>query len=149
MARRPSNGAKNPDRGRTSAPGHPRRRGVPPSAELSWDSDVVRAMYRAIEARDLEALTGLVDPGVRWIDPLVARLPFDGTRRGLAPVLRAAFRLDEGGAGPLVSAGTFVEFGDGVLVVGRLLTGGDAGDPFVHECSVRNGRVISIRGYRA
>jgi len=79
---------------------------------------------------------------------MVARLPFDGTRRGLPAVLAAAFRHDEDGTGPEISAETFLEFGDGVLVAGRFLDG-PVEEPFLHECSVRGGKVVLIREYPA
>lgn len=128
--------------------GGPRREGAPDSDEVSEDADVVRAMYRALEERDAPSLARHTDPRITWVHPLVARLPFDGTRRGLQTVLRAAFRRDEGGTGPEVSAETFLEFGDGVLVAGRFL-GGPVEEPFLHECFVRGGKVVLIREYPA
>ena len=90
-----------------------------------------------------------MDPGIEWVHPAATQLPFDGTVRGLAAVVRAAFRKNEDGSGPRVSADTFLEFGDGVLVAGRFI--GDHGmeDPFLHECSVRAGRIEQIREYPA
>jgi ketosteroid isomerase-like protein len=105
-------------------------------------------MYQALEERDAPALARRTDPRITWVHPLVARLPFDGTRRGLQTVLRAAFRRDEDGTGPEVSAETFLEFGDGVLVAGRFL-GGPVEEPFLHECFVRGGKVVLIREYPA
>ena len=128
--------------------GGPRREGAPSSGEVSEDADVVRAMYQALEERDAPALARRTDPRIAWVHPLVARLPFDGTRRGLQTVLRAAFRRDEDGTGPEVSAETFLEFGDGVLVAGRFL-GGPVEEPFLHECFVRGGKVVLIREYPA
>ena len=93
-----------------------------------------------------------MDPQVEWVDPAVTRLPFDGVLTGPPSVLRAAFRRDEHGDGPRVFADTFLEMGDGVLVVGRFSGGEDAGPhevPFLHECSVRAGRIIRIREYPA
>jgi hypothetical protein len=49
---------------------------------------------------------------------MVTRLLFGGTQRGLTTVVRYAFRRSGDGADPWVSAETFLEFGDGVLVVG-------------------------------
>lgn len=128
----------------------------PPAGEVTEDAAVVRAMYGALEA-NLEAnggqaLADCVDPQIEWIDSMVTRLPFDGTRRGLPTVLRNAFRRSADGTGPEVSAETFLEFGDGVLVVGRFLGGGGTEgekieEPFVHECFIRGGRVIRIREY--
>ena len=126
--------------------GGPRRGGTPASGEVSEDADVVRAMYRALEERDAPALARRTDPRITWVHPLVARLPFDGTRRGLQTVLRAAFRRDEDGTGPEVSAETFLEFCDGVLVAGRFLDG-PVEEPFLHECFVRGGKVVLIREY--
>ena len=128
--------------------GGPRREGAPSSGEVSEDADVVRAMYQALEERDAPALARRTDPRITWVHPLVARLPFDGTRRGLQTVLRAAFRRDEDGTGPEVSAETFLEFGDGVLVAGRFL-GMPVEEPFLHECFVRGGKVVLIREYPA
>ena len=128
--------------------GGPRHEGAPTSGEVSEDADVVRAMYRALEERDALALARRTDPQITWVHPLVARLPFDGTRRGLQTVLRAAFRRDEDGTGPELSAETFLEFGDGVLVAGRFL-GGPVEEAFLHECFVRSGKVVLIREYPA
>lgn len=127
---------------------NPRREGTLDLGESFEDAVVVRALYRALEEGDVPALTRHTDPRIAWVHPLVARLPFDGTRRGLRPVLRAAFRRDESGAGPAVSAETFLEFGDGVLVAGRFLDG-SAEEPFLHECFVRGGKVVLIREYPA
>ncbi len=128
--------------------GRPRREGTPDAGEVSEDADVVRAMYRALEERDAPALARHTDPRITWVHPLVAHLPFDGTPRGLQTVLRAAFRRDEDGMGPEVSAETFLEFGDGVLVAGRFL-GEPVAEPFLHECFVRGGKVVLIREYPA
>jgi hypothetical protein len=109
-------------------------------------------MYRALEESDALTLARHADPRIEWLDPLVTRLPFDGTRHGLPAILRAAFRRDERGAGPRVSAGTFLEFGDSVLVAGRFLQMGgaeEAGEPFLHECFVRGGRIVLICGFPA
>lgn len=130
----------------------PRRAGSPAAGEFSEDADVVRGMYRALEEDGVPDLAPYADPRIAWIDPLVARLPFDGTRRGLPSVLRAAFRRDEDGTGPQTSAETFLEFGDGVLVVGRFLRvcgAAETEEPFLHECTVRDGRVVRIREYPA
>lgn len=125
-----------------------------PAVEASRDADVVRAMYRALEEGDAAALARHADAGIEWIDPMVARLPFDGTRRGLPAVLRSAFRRDEAGRGPRVSPETFLEFGDGVLVVGRFIgragpADGPVEEPLVQECFVRGGKVVRIREYPA
>ncbi|MEW6636908.1 MAG: hypothetical protein AB1425_08880 [Actinomycetota bacterium] len=127
------------------------RDGTPPESEFRADVRVVRAMYRALEEGDEVLLMRSIDAGIRWVHPLVTRLPFDGARCGLRAVLCAAFRLDESGDGPRVCAGSFLELGDGVLVVGRFLGGGadEAGEPFLHECYVRGGRVVLIREYPA
>jgi len=128
--------------------GRPRQGGLPAAGELAEDATTVRAAYRALETGDEQALTRYLDPRVAWVHPAVTRLPFDGVLRGLPSVLRAAFRRDEDGCGPRISADTFLEFGDGVLVAGRFL-GEDGGEPFLHECSVRGGKVIGIREYPA
>lgn len=123
-----------------------------PAAEAMEDATVVRAMYRALEEGNAPALARYADPSIEWIHPMVTRLPFDGTRRGLTPVLESAFRRGADGMGSRVSAETFLELGDGVLVVGRLLDQRRAENesneaPFLHECFVRGGRVVRIREY--
>jgi ketosteroid isomerase-like protein len=122
----------------------------PVAGELSEDAVVVRAVYRAIGEGDASALARLVDPGVVWVHPLVARLPFDGTSCGLAAVLAGGFRRRDG-SGPPFAAESFLEFGDGVLVVGRFFGGNGAGGerPFLHECFVRGGKIVTIREYPA
>ena len=132
--------------------GRPRRDGLPSAGELVEDSATVRAAYRALEDDDLGTAARYLNPRVEWVHPAVVRLPFDGVLRGLPSVLRAAFWRDEDGNGPRVFADTFLEMGDGVLVVGRFAGGEDADapeTPFLHECSVRAGRVIRIREYPA
>ena len=130
--------------------GRPRQGGLPAAGELAEDVTPVRAAYRALEDGDEQALTRYLDPQVVWVHPSVSHLPFDGVLRGLPAVLRAAFRRDEDGNCPQVSADTFVEIGDGVLVAGRFLEDGEEnGMPFLHECSVRAGRIERIREYPA
>ncbi len=134
--------------------GHSRDGVSPSAAERSEDAAVVRAMYRALGEGDASIFTRYVDPRAEWVDPMVARLPFDGVRRGLPALLRHAFRRGADGEEPRVSAETFLEFGDGVLVVGRFLgragaEGEQTEEPFVHECYVKGGRVIRIREYPA
>ncbi len=131
-----------------------KRNGNTSAAEVTEDAAVVRAMYRAIEEGDVLTLKHYAGPEIEWIHPLVTRLPFEGTQRGLTEVLRSAFRRDADGTGPRVSAETFVELGDGVLVVGRLIEDRGAKDepveePFLHECYVSGGRVVRIREYPA
>jgi ketosteroid isomerase-like protein len=127
--------------------GHPAIR-CPVLGELSEDVAVVRAAYRAISEGDALALDRLVAPGVVWVHPAVSRLPFDGTSCGLAAVLAGGFHCRDGSVPPF-AAETFLELGDGVLVVGRFL--GDEGTgrerPFLHECFVRSGRIVTIREY--
>lgn len=130
--------------------GRPRRDGPPAAGELVEDATAVRAAYRALEAGDARTAARHLDPHVEWIHPAVVRLPFDGVLRGPPSVLRAAFRRDEDGDGPRVFADTFLEMGDGVLVVGRFADGAERTEtPFLHECSVRAGRIVSIREYPA
>lgn len=129
--------------------------GVPPTAgEGSGDVPIVRAMYRALGDGNDSILARCLDPQAEWIHPMVARLPFDGARRGLPAVVRHAFRRGGDGPEPRVSAETFLEFGDGVLVVGRFLGRDEAGgekaeEPFLHECFVRGGKIVRIREYPA
>ena len=130
----------------------PRRGGLPAAGELAEDATAVRAVYRALEEGDLHEAARHMDPRVEWVDPAVTRLPFDGVVRGLPSVLRAAFRRNDDGGNPRVFADTFLEMGDGVLVVGRFAGDEDAEGaeaPFLHECNVRAGRVIRIREYPA
>ncbi len=122
--------------------------------EGSEEAAVVRAMYRALEEGDAPALARCADPSIEWIHPMVAHLPFDGTQRGLPAVLRGAFRRSVDGTGSRVRAETFLEFGDGVLVVGCFYGGHGAQgelveEPFLQECFVRSGKVIRIREYLA
>ncbi len=129
--------------------GRPRQGGLPAAGELAEDVTTVRAAYRALEVGDQQALTRYLDPQIEWVHPAVTRLPFDGILRGLPAVLRSAFRRNEDGTGPRVSADTFLEIGDGVLVAGRFLGDGEqeTGEPLLHECSVRGGWVERIREY--
>jgi ketosteroid isomerase-like protein len=130
--------------------GRPRQGGLPAAGELAEDVTTVRAAYQALEGNDEAALTRYLDPQIEWVHPAVTRLPFDGVLRGMPSVLRAAFRRDEDGNGPRVSADTFLEIGDGVLVAGRFLgEDGVVEEPFLHECSVRGGRIERIREYPA
>ena len=128
--------------------GRPRQGGLPAAGELAEDVTVVRAAYLSLEAGDEQKVEHYLDPQVEWVHPAVTRLPFDGVLRGLPSVLRAAFRRDEDGKGPRISAETFVEIGDGVLVAGRFL-GAEYEEPFLHECYVRGGRIERIREYPA
>jgi ketosteroid isomerase-like protein len=130
--------------------GRPRQGGLPAAGELAEDVTTVRAAYQASEAGDEEGLAHYLDPQVEWVHPAVTRLPFDGVVRGMPAVLRAAFRRDEDGNGPRVSADSFLEIGDGVLVAGRFFKDGvKEGEPFLHECSVRGDRIERIREYPA
>jgi len=129
--------------------GHPAI-GCPVLGELSEDAVVVRAAYRAISEGDAPALDHLVNPGVVWVHPAVSRLPFDGTSCGLAAVLAGGFHCRNGSIPPF-TAETFLELGDGVLVVGRFFEGDGQGSekPFLHECFVRGGKIVTIREYPA
>ena len=67
--------------------------GVPPTAgEGSEDATVVRAMYRVLGEGDDSIFARCLDSQAEWIHSMVARLPFDGARRGLPAVVRHAFR---------------------------------------------------------
>ena len=114
---------------------------------------MVRTMYRELEEGDAQALAGRVDTRIEWVHPLVVLRPYSGVQRGWPAVLRHAFRRRPDGTGPRISPETFLEFGDCVLVVGRFLRRGGAegktsGEPFMHECFVRDGKVFRIREYR-
>ena len=127
----------------------PRHGAFPVPGELEEDVYTVRAAYGALEASDERAAARFMDREVEWVHPAVTHLPFDGTVRGLPAVVRAAFRKNEDGTGPRVSAETFLEYGDGVLVAGRFIGEYGMEDPFLHECFVREGRIILIREYPA
>ena len=132
--------------------GRPRHGAFPVPGEFLEDTATVRAAYRALEAGDSRTLVRYLDPKVEWVHPAATRLAFDGLVRGVPSVLRFAFRRTEDGDGPRASADTFLEIGDGVLVVGRFATGPDAestSTPFLQECSVREGRIFRIREYPA
>ncbi len=132
--------------------GRPTHGEQPVPGEFLGDTATVRAAYRALEDGDADAVARYVDPRIEWVHPAVTRLPFDGVLRGLSSVLRAAFHRNDDGGGPRIFADTFLELGDGVLVVGRFAGGEDAGgaaSPFLHECSVRAGRIVRIREYPA
>lgn len=129
--------------------GRPRHGTFPVPGEFLEDAATVRAAYRALEAGDVRTLGRYLDPRVEWVHPAATRLPFDGLVRGLPSVLRFAFRRSEDGGGPRASADTFMELGDGVLVVGRFAAEQGAEAPFLHECSVKNGRIYRIREYPA
>jgi ketosteroid isomerase-like protein len=129
--------------------GRPRHGAFPVPGELQEDVSTVRAAYAAIEAADERAVTRFIDREVEWVHPAVTHLPFDDIVKGLPAVVRGAFRKNEDGSGPRVSAETFLEFGDGVLVAGRFIGEYGVEDPFLHECSVRAGRIILIREYPA
>lgn len=132
--------------------GRPRHGTFPVPGEFLEDVTTVCAAYRALEAGDVQTLTRHLDPKIEWVHPAVTRLPFDGIVSGQPSVLRSAFRRSEEEDGPRVFADTFLELGDGVLVVGRFVEGNgarEAGVPFLHECSVRNGRIFRIREYPA
>ncbi|HEV2092790.1 MAG TPA: nuclear transport factor 2 family protein [Rubrobacter sp.] len=130
----------------------PRHGSFPVPGEFMEDAETVRAAYRALEAGDVRTLTRYLDPQVAWVHPAVARLPFDGLVRGLPAVLRSAFRREKDGGGPRASAGTLLELGDSVLVVGRFAERHGTEEfevPFMHECFVRDGRIFRIREYPA
>lgn len=132
--------------------GRPRHGTFPVPGEFLKDAETVRAAYRALAANDVRTLNHHLDPQVEWVHPAVTRFAFDGVLRGLPSVLRSAFRRNEEGGGPRVFADTFLELGDGVLVVGRFAGGPGAEEaeaPFLHECSVRDGRIFRIREYPA
>ena len=128
--------------------GRPRHGAFPVPGEFLEDTATVRAAYRALEDGDLRTLVRYLDPEVEWVHPAATRLPFDGLVRGMPSVLRFAFRRREDGDGPRASAGTYLEFGDGVLVAGRFAAdpGTEAAEtPFLQECFVREGRIFRIR----
>ncbi len=134
--------------------GRPDGIGPPATGKATEYAAVVHAMYDSLEANDEQALADCVDERIEWVHPMVTRLTFDGVQHGLPAVLRNAFRRAADGGRPRVSADTFLEFGDGVLVVGRFLRSGDTDgeqieEPFLHECFIRSGRVVSIREYPA
>jgi hypothetical protein len=54
-----------------------------------------------------------MDPKIEWVHPAVTHLPFEGVVLGLPAAVRAAFRQNEDGTGPRVSAETFLELGEG------------------------------------
>ena len=129
--------------------GRPRHEAFPVPGELQEDVSTVRAAYAAIEASDERAVARFIDREVEWVHPAVTHLPFDGAVRGRKAVVRGAFRKNEDGSGPKVSAESFFELGDVVLVAGRFMRDHGMEDPFLHKCCVKAGRVILIREYPA
>ena len=132
--------------------GRPRHGTFPVPGEFQEDTATVRAAYSALVAGDARTLARYLDPRVEWVHPAATRLPFDGLVRGRPSVLRSAFRRSEDGDGPGASADTYLELGDGVLVVGRFAAevGAEGSEaPFLHECFVRGGRIYRIREYPA
>jgi hypothetical protein len=93
--------------------GRPRHGAFPVPGELQEDVSTVRAALQGGRGRGEQATARLMDPKIEWVHPAVTHLPFDGVVLGLPAAVRAAFRQNEDGTGPRVSAETFLELGEG------------------------------------
>jgi ketosteroid isomerase-like protein len=91
----------------------------------------------------------MFDPEIVWTSPETT--PLGGTFRGPSEVAAFFGRLPEFYAELAVTPEQFVESGDTVTVLGRLVgrarNGTAFDEPFVHVWTVRNGRSVAFREF--
>jgi len=112
-------------------------------------TQLLRNGYDAFARGDIEAVLRLFDPDITWTTP--ATMPLGGTYRGPAEVAEFFAKLPELFAELTVQPDQYVEAGDTVTVLGRLVGRTQAGvafeEPIVHVWTVRNGRSVAFQEF--
>jgi ketosteroid isomerase-like protein len=114
------------------------------------ETEVLRALYAALNRGDVAAVVRALDPRVEWTDPVED--PADGTYRGLAAVEAHIARARAGWAEGSCEPERFLAAGDRIVVFVRVrvrLAGeshwreGRLGDVY----TFRGGRVVRARSF--
>ena len=129
-----------------------------PAARADATSDaanqaVVESLYRAFAAGDGATISGLLDPGLVWMEaeggPLADRNPYNGP----AAVFEGVFgRIGAEFTGFAATPQTFLPSGDRVAVMGRYsgmnkATGEALDAQFVHVFTVTGGKITHFQQY--
>jgi uncharacterized protein len=115
------------------------------------DVDAAKRLYEAIEKRDREVLTEVLEDDVEWI--VSSTLPWGGHRRGFDEVMEALEILGDSVRSAKFERDEFIDVGDGeVIALGRLsgegaITGGPFEAAFAHHIRIDDGRVARFQAY--
>jgi ketosteroid isomerase-like protein len=116
---------------------------------LSADGEVVRQMYDALAALDLNAFTALLDPDVTWTVPGTHSLA--GTTSGVPELLAHLAEVAQRTGGQVRVDVKEVVDGDrytvAVVAVDMTVDGTSVHDHQVHLFEIRHGRIASVREY--
>jgi ketosteroid isomerase-like protein len=107
--------------------------------------EIVREVHEAINARDEEALTRLLDPEIVWIQNPNA--PDPGALHGHGGVRELRAMVDDSFEDVHLDAETFLDHGDTVVALGYMRARGRGSGVEIREArawvwSLRDGRVI-------
>jgi ketosteroid isomerase-like protein len=117
-----------------------------PEAEI----ESLRRIYTAVQRQDTDALRQAVTHDIEWTLP--EALPWGGTHHGHLGIISVAESYEEHVDGLWADPDEFLEFGDLILVLGRVSgrgrqTGQRFEVPFAHVWGMTDGMPSSLRGY--
>jgi ketosteroid isomerase-like protein len=114
--------------------------------------DTVRRIYRAWERDGSPVSSGLLDPGVEWVNPPEAVEP--GTRHGIEAFAEAARTVADTFAGVRVEIEQIMDAGDRVVVVATLHgrgrgSGADVERKQGYVWTIRNGKALRFEWFNS
>lgn len=118
----------------------------------SRNVEIIREVYAAFVAGDLELALGRVAPGAVWEGPETPGVPWGGTRHGREGAASFFAAIDDAAEVELFEPRTFVAQGDAVVVLGfeRLrvkATGRTYESHWAHAFTLKDGKIVRYREY--
>lgn len=113
---------------------------------------LVRRIYTAFGAGDVQTILNSVSDGAEWINHGPDTIPYAGSRSGKTQIREFFQAIADSTTGGKVIAENFVAQADTVVATGRYKatvrnTGLDIDTPIAHLFTVRNGKVVRWEGF--
>jgi ketosteroid isomerase-like protein len=113
---------------------------------------LIRRMYSAFGAGDLQTIIDSVDPKAEWTNHGPDTIPYAGSWQGHAQIRQFFKAIAESTSGGQVVPETFTASGDTVVATGRYRatvrnTGTKIDSPIAHLFTIRNGKVVKWVGF--
>jgi ketosteroid isomerase-like protein len=118
---------------------------------MAANVEIVKGVYDALTAGNLEGALGVLDPEISWTE--AEGFPYAGTYTGTDAVVENVFaRLGSEWDPFRVAASEFIDGGDQVVTLGRYsgmykATGKSFEADFAHVWTLRDGKAVRFRQY--
>lgn len=111
---------------------------------------VIQSMYTAFNRGDIQVIISNSAPDAEWVNYGASTVPYFGNFTGRIPDFFKA--IDDSTTGGNVAIDRYIAAGDSVVTEGRYTatvrnTGSKIDAPIAHVFTLRDGKVVSWRGY--